>query len=116
MTACLSPEAREMTAEAALEIANNRAVLLDQLAGLGLSVHGTPAAPFLLIDTSPLRGQQHDPGWARAALRERGFAVRRGDTFPGLGPDWIRVAVRSPSVSRAFADGLRAIDCRSATM
>jgi cobyrinic acid a,c-diamide synthase len=115
VTACLSPEARETTAEAALEIANNRTVLLDLLAGLELSVHGTPAAPFLLIDTSPLRGQ-HDPGWARAALREAGFAVRRGDTFPGLGPDWIRVAVRPPSVSRAFADGLRALDCRSVRM
>jgi histidinol-phosphate aminotransferase len=27
-------------------------------------------------------------------LREAGVAVRRADTFPGLGPDHIRVAVR----------------------
>jgi cobyrinic acid a,c-diamide synthase len=115
MTACLSPEAREMAAKAATEIANDRTVLLDLLAGLELQVHGTPAAPFVLIDTGPLRSQ-HAPGWARAALREAGFAVRRGDTFPGLGPDWIRVAVRPPSVSRAFADALRVLDCRSARM
>ncbi len=59
MTACLSPEAREMTAEAALEIANNRAVLLDQLAGLGLSVarHTGRAVPL----------DRHQPAaWAAA--------------------------------------------------
>ncbi|MFZ5850174.1 MAG: aminotransferase, partial [Actinomycetota bacterium] len=42
----------------------------------------------------------------RRALRARGYAVRRGDTFPGLGPDWLRVAVRPPSVSDAFAAAL----------
>ncbi len=31
------------------------------------------------------------------ALRERGIAVRRCDTFPGLGPDWVRVAARPPT-------------------
>ena len=30
----------------------------------------------------------------RQRLRALGYAVRRGDTFPGLGPDWLRVAVR----------------------
>ena len=113
ITACLSPEARAMAAEAATEIANNRNILLDLLAGLDLPVAGVPAAPFALIDTSPIRGQ-HPPGWARGALREAGFAVRRADTFPGLGPDWIRVAVRVPPVSRAFAEALLALDCRSA--
>ena len=115
ITACLSPEARAMAAEAVTEIAHNRTILLDLLAGLDLPVAGVPAAPFALIDTSPMRGQ-HAPGWARGALREAGFAVRRGDTFPGLGPDWIRVAVRAPSVSRAFAEALLALDCRSARM
>jgi histidinol-phosphate aminotransferase len=33
----------------------------------------------------------------RAALRERGIAVRRADTFPGLTPDHLRVAVRAPA-------------------
>jgi cobyrinic acid a,c-diamide synthase len=115
ITACLSPEARAMAAEAAIDIANNRTILLDLLARLDLPVTGVPAAPFALIDTGPMRGQ-HPPGWARRALREAGFAVRRGETFPGLGPDWIRVAVRVPAVSRAFAEALMAIDCRSARM
>ncbi|MEU0316707.1 Rv2231c family pyridoxal phosphate-dependent protein CobC, partial [Nocardioides sp. NPDC006273] len=33
------------------------------------------------------------PG-VREALRDHGIAVRRADTFPGLGPDWVRIAVR----------------------
>jgi histidinol-phosphate aminotransferase len=38
----------------------------------------------------------------REALRERGFAVRRGDTFPGLGRDWLRIAVRPEAVADSF--------------
>ena len=34
------------------------------------------------------------PTRSALALRERGYAVRRGDTFPGLGADWLRIAVR----------------------
>jgi hypothetical protein len=37
-----------------------------------------------------------------AALREAGIAVRRADTFPGLGPGWVRIAVRP----RALTDHL----------
>jgi histidinol-phosphate aminotransferase len=32
----------------------------------------------------------------RHALRDRGIAVRRADTFPGLSADHLRIAVRSP--------------------
>jgi histidinol-phosphate aminotransferase len=51
------------------------------------------------------------PGGARvrAALRDRGWAVRRGDTFPGLTADHLRVAVRDPATSGAFAADLAGI-------
>jgi histidinol-phosphate aminotransferase len=35
--------------------------------------------------------------------------VRRGDTFPGLSGDHVRVAVRDPETSRAFAAALAEI-------
>jgi hypothetical protein len=42
----------------------------------------------------------------RARLLDRGFAVRRGETFPGPGPGWIRVAVRDTATSHDFAAAL----------
>ncbi|TQL67622.1 hydrogenobyrinic acid a,c-diamide synthase (glutamine-hydrolysing) /cobyrinate a,c-diamide synthase [Nocardioides albertanoniae] len=32
----------------------------------------------------------------RELLRDEGVAVRRADTFPGLDPEWVRIAVRPP--------------------
>lgn len=65
-------------------------------------------APYLLLRLPDGRGER-----IRAALREGGIAVRRGDTFPGLGPDHVRVAVRPPhEVARliaALADALAAV-------
>jgi histidinol-phosphate aminotransferase len=53
-------------------------------------------APFLLLRLPEGRGEP-----VRAALREAGIAVRRGDTFPGLDADHLRVAVRdAASVDR----------------
>jgi histidinol-phosphate aminotransferase len=45
----------------------------------------------------------------RQRLRGAGFAVRRGDTFPGLGPDWLRVAVRDRATNDRFVTALRQI-------
>jgi histidinol-phosphate aminotransferase len=45
------------------------------------------AGPFLLLRVP-------DGARVRDALRRNGVAVRRGDTFPGLGPDHLRLAVR----------------------
>ena len=68
----------------------------------GVRVAGRPASAFVLI---------HRPGAdrVRPALRERGWAVRRGDTFPGLGPDWLRIAVRDPATTDAFIEVLAEI-------
>jgi histidinol-phosphate aminotransferase len=42
-------------------------------------------------------------------LRDKGFAVRRGDTFPGLGPHWLRVAVRDDGTSSRFVSALQEV-------
>jgi histidinol-phosphate aminotransferase len=57
------------------------------LAGAGLRPVADPRGPFVLAS--------HPEGAAvRNALRQKGFAIRRGDTFPGLGPPWLRFAAR----------------------
>jgi cobyrinic acid a,c-diamide synthase len=98
MVACLTPDAKRLAGEAAEELADRRAYLIAQLGNIGLAVAGRPRASFVLLDTSGVRGER-EPGWVRLALRDQGFAVRRGETFPGLGPDWIRIAVREPEVT-----------------
>ena len=105
MVACLTPQARSLAAAAAEEIAGRRAYLVEQLADVGLTVAGRPQAPFVLVDTSGVRGDR-EPGWVRLALRDHGFAVRRGETFPGLGPEWIRIAVREPEITDQLVTAL----------
>ncbi|MGY0386642.1 cobyrinate a,c-diamide synthase [Nocardioides sp. WG-D5] len=43
----------------------------------------------------------------REALREQGIAVRRADTFPGLGPAWVRIAVRPEEPTDQLLTALR---------
>ncbi|MEU4450521.1 cobyrinate a,c-diamide synthase [Nocardioides sp. NPDC023903] len=43
----------------------------------------------------------------REALRDQGIAVRRADTFPGLGPDWVRIAVRPEGLTDQLLAALR---------
>ncbi len=108
ITACVSPKALELAADQAEVIAARRTVLVDGLAALGLTVAGDPAGPFVLVDTTPVRG--HRPaGGIRAALRTFGFAVRRGDTFPGLGADWVRIAVRDEDTTGRLLDALSSV-------
>ena len=78
----------------------DRAHLVAGLSALpGSSWPAVPASSFVLVRI---------PGAVaiRTALRERGFAVRRGDTFPGLGPDYLRVAVRDRATTDAFLAAL----------
>ena len=65
----------------------------------GVEVTRPAAAPFVLLRVI-------DGAGVRARLRELGFGVRRCDTFPGLGPDWIRVAVRDDATNDRFARAL----------
>jgi histidinol-phosphate aminotransferase len=100
--ACSFPAATAQAAESAIELAAHRTWLVDQLAALpGVDVHQPAAAPFLLLRVP-------DGTALRLALRERGVAVRRADTFPGLTADHLRIAVRSPERCAPLLAALRA--------
>ncbi|MFJ6165755.1 Rv2231c family pyridoxal phosphate-dependent protein CobC [Micromonospora orduensis] len=100
-SACATSVAVQAERAIAADLAADRDHLVARLAELpGVRVAGRPASAFVLL---------HLPGASRirAALRDRGWAVRRGDTFPGLGPDWLRVAVRDRNTTEAFVEVLR---------
>ncbi|WP_420122925.1 Rv2231c family pyridoxal phosphate-dependent protein CobC [Nakamurella sp.] len=99
IAACCAPEAIARAAAELPTIAAGRYRLVRGLAALGLPVAGAPATPFVLVDTTPALPAGAPPGLMRDDLRRRGIAVRRGDTFPGLGPAWIRIAVRDPATT-----------------
>ena len=94
MEACSAPEAVDAAAAWAADLALERERFAARLIDLGLHVVPGARASFVCVRTP-------DAHAVRTLLRERGYAVRRGDTFPGLGPDWLRIAVRD----RATADG-----------
>ena len=106
--ACLSPDARQQAASMAAEVVLQRHHLVSRLAELGLSAVAEPRAPFVLVDSSRLCPGR-PPGWLRLALRGQGFAVRRGETFPGLTADWIRIAVRDPAITDRLTAAIRAV-------
>jgi histidinol-phosphate aminotransferase len=80
----------------AAELAAERAHLVERLTGVpDVTVAGRPASAFVTV---------RFPGadQVRLELRKRGYAVRRGDTFPRLGADWLRIAVRDTATTDAF--------------
>ena len=101
--ACCRPSALEEAEKLAVAAESDREYLVSGLAAAGVPVLGEPRGPFVLIRV---------PGGAgvRVRLREAGYAVRRGDTFPGLGPDHLRLAVRDREVTDAFLTALVAVD------
>lgn len=106
--ACASPAAVATAARRATTLEGVRARLRDALALRGLELVDRAVGPFILT-RHPDRHDLH------ARLRERGIAVRRADTFPGLDEGWIRVAVRDDATSQRLLDALdRAIDQRPA--
>lgn len=101
--ACSGDVARQTADAIAVQLVEERDHLVDALRTLpGVRVVGEPRSSFVLV---------HLPGAAhvREELRLRGWAVRRGDTFPGLGPDWLRIAVRDTDTTDAFAAELRSV-------
>ena len=96
---CSTPAAVAEATSWAAQLAARRVELATQLDALpGVAVVAAARASFLLV-RSDVRSIWHP-------LRERGFAVRRGDTFPGLDTHWFRVAVRDRATSAAFVRAL----------
>jgi len=103
LAACEVCSTADAVAEAnawAHRLSGERTYLVELLAAIpGVHVVPEPRASFVLVRV--------ETGELRTALRGKGFAVRRGDTFPGLGAAWLRVAVRDRDTSTAFAGALR---------
>ncbi|MFP3990442.1 Rv2231c family pyridoxal phosphate-dependent protein CobC [Streptomyces sp. E11-3] len=98
--ACMTPRALAEAADAADAIAADRAHLLAGLAEFDeVRAAGPAAGPFVLV-------RLDQAAEVRERLRGLGFAVRRGDTFPGLGPDWLRIAVRDRATTGRFLQAL----------
>jgi histidinol-phosphate/aromatic aminotransferase/cobyric acid decarboxylase-like protein len=100
--ACSTPEALAESRAWAIELAVERDRLVALLDAIpAVHVVPNPRASFVLVRTP------QPESWV--PLRDKGFAVRRGDTFPGLGAHWIRVAVRDRQTSVAFAHALQEV-------
>lgn len=98
-----TPAATVEASRAAEELTRRRRYLAAELTRIGVDcVPGE--APFVLARTESS---------VRETLRHNGFAVRRGDTFPGLGPEWIRVAARDELTTDAFITTLTHLLSRS---
>jgi histidinol-phosphate aminotransferase len=100
VVACCRPAALDQADKLAVLAERDRDYLVAGLRDLGVEVLGTPRAPFVLTRI---------PGGdrVRVRLREAGYAVRRGDTFPGLDADYLRIAVRDEVTTKGF---LRALE------
>ncbi|WP_155054910.1 Rv2231c family pyridoxal phosphate-dependent protein CobC [Streptomyces blattellae] len=99
--ACVQPRALAEAGHAAHRIAADRAHLVAGLAEFdGLRVVAPAEGPFVLV-------RLPHAAEARRRLRELGFAVRRGDTFPGLDEEWLRLAVRDRGTADSFLHALR---------
>ncbi|MFJ4961955.1 Rv2231c family pyridoxal phosphate-dependent protein CobC [Streptomyces sp. NPDC088729] len=98
--ACMEPRALVEAARAADRITVDRAHLLAGLAEFS-EVQAVEAAegPFVLV-------RLERAAEVRERLRLLGFAARRGDTFPGLGPQWLRLAVRDRATTNRFLQAL----------
>ncbi|MEV6052507.1 Rv2231c family pyridoxal phosphate-dependent protein CobC [Streptomyces sp. NPDC052107] len=103
--ACVTSRALAEAGHAAHRIAADRAHLvagLSEFASRGVRVVEPPEGPFVLVRMPGAAAVRH-------RLRGLGYAVRRGDTFPGLGEEWVRVAVRDRVTANGFLKALSAV-------
>ncbi|WP_326546256.1 Rv2231c family pyridoxal phosphate-dependent protein CobC [Mycolicibacterium sp. ND9-15] len=99
--ACSAPEAVAEAARAAQRLLEVRAAMVAGLTTIGVHVV-TGSAPFVLFSVP-------DAELMRKHLDRSGIAVRRCDTFVGLGGQFLRAAVRPewPVLAEAMAEVLR---------
>lgn len=98
----MEPQALAEAAHAAHRIATDRAHLLaglSEFATDGLRLVEPAEGPFVLVRLPHAAA-------VRRHLRDLGFAVRRGDTFPGLDDEWLRLAVRDRTTVNSFLQAL----------
>jgi histidinol-phosphate aminotransferase len=105
--ACCTRQAREEAGEQAQRGMAEITALVAGLraladAGLDVDVPVPPSAPFVLVRVGAGEAR-------RLAMRARGWAVRSGASFPGLGPDWWRLAARDAGTTGAFLAGLAGV-------
>ncbi|WEH32800.1 Rv2231c family pyridoxal phosphate-dependent protein CobC [Streptomyces sp. AM 4-1-1] len=98
--ACVEPRALAEAAGAARRVAVDRAHLVAGLTEFPeIRVVEPAEGPFVLV-------RLERAAEVRERLRALGFAARRGDTFPGLGPGWLRLAVRDRTTTNRFLQAL----------
>jgi histidinol-phosphate aminotransferase len=100
--ACLQPKAVGEAQTQARALAKERVRLTEELRSIGVQVSPGSRAPFLLCR---LPGRSD----VREALRVRGIAVRRGDSFPGLSGEHWRTAVRDRQSSAQLLSAVAAV-------
>ena len=74
------------------EVVERRKAMLKALAEVNLNPVSDSQAPFVLVKVADYSPQQAEQ--LRQELLRRGIAIRRCDTFPGLGWNYWRLAVR----------------------
>jgi histidinol-phosphate aminotransferase len=97
---CNTPAALAEADRAAQDLVGRRARMEASLSQLD-DVQVVPGgrSSFLLV-------QVPEGAAVRVRLRAAGIAVRRGDSFPGLGPAWLRLAVRRDEANRTLVTAL----------
>lgn len=102
VVACCRPAALGEAGKLAVDAERDRRFLVAGLRKTGVAVMAEPRAPFVLVRIPGARR-------VRDQLRDAGYAVRRGDTFPGLGEDYLRLAVRDEVTTTKFLHALAGV-------
>ncbi|TCO58697.1 Rv2231c family pyridoxal phosphate-dependent protein CobC [Actinocrispum wychmicini] len=100
VSVCCSPGAVAESTEMARKALADKDDFVTALTAAGIEIVVGPTAPFVLVRVP-------DGRRLREALRDRKIAVRRGETFPGLTVDHIRLAVRPQAETTRLLEAWR---------